>query len=87
MAALNRANVDYINFGGYPDAVSIQEVRDHEPAVSSLAEVSSTQVLLRDLPSLYGISVIRSCIVCSRPLPATVDMKSAWSFWRSSPAW
>ena len=57
MEALNRAFVDYINFGGYPEAVFIEEVRDHDRQFIRRDIID--KVLLRDLPSLYGISDIQ----------------------------
>ena len=54
---LNRHFVDYVNFGGYPEAVSFPAIR------SDLARYIGTdiveKVLLRDLPSLYGIQDVQ----------------------------
>lgn len=55
--ALNTAFVDYINYGGYPEAVTSIHVR-----VNSKRFIKNDiidKVLLRDLPSLYGISDIQ----------------------------
>lgn len=51
---LNRAFVDYINYGGFPEAVTDAEVRDGMGRY--VADDIVDKVLLRDLPSLYGIS-------------------------------
>lgn len=51
---LNRAFVDYVNFGAFPEAVLKDEVRT---AMSRfVANDIVDKVLLRDLPSLYGIA-------------------------------
>jgi uncharacterized protein len=52
--ALNRAFVDYLNYGGFPEAVMNQAVRDN-PA-RFLRQDIVEKVLLKDLPSLYGIA-------------------------------
>lgn len=51
--ALNDAFVDYINFGGFPETVLNPEVRDGMDRF--VAEDIVDKVLLRDIPSLYGI--------------------------------
>ena len=53
---LNRLFVDYVNVGGYPEVVRIKAVRENMERFvkSDIVE----KVLLRDLPSLYGISNI-----------------------------
>jgi predicted AAA+ superfamily ATPase len=51
--ALNAAFVDYINFGGFPEAVMVPAVR--ERMNQFIAGDIIDKVLLRDLPSLYGI--------------------------------
>ena len=50
---LNEEFVDYINFGGYPEAVFSEEIRAN-PGRFIKNDVIE-KVLLRDLPSLYGI--------------------------------
>jgi hypothetical protein len=52
--ALNKAFVDYINFGGYPEAVFSEEIQN-DPGRYIQRDIID-KVLLRDLPSLYGIS-------------------------------
>lgn len=55
--ALNHAFVDYINYGGYPEAVLNTEVRANTQRY--LGRDIVDKVLLRDLPSLYGIQDIQ----------------------------
>lgn len=55
--ALNNAFVDYINYGGYPEAVLNPEVRTNTQRY--LGRDIVDKVLLRDLPSLYGIQDIQ----------------------------
>lgn len=50
---LNREFIDYVNVGGYPEAVTSSAVRA-DPARYIGADIVD-KVLLRDLPSLYGI--------------------------------
>ena len=57
LARLNRHFVDYLNFGGYPEAVSSAAVRS-DPARYIGADIVD-KVLLRDLPSLYGIQDVQ----------------------------
>ena len=54
---LNRHFVDYVNFGGYPEAVSSPVIRS-DPARYIGADIVD-RVLLRDLPSLYGIQDVQ----------------------------
>ena len=54
---LNEAFVDYLNFGGYPEAVISESVR-RESARYIRSDIID-KVLLRDLPSLYGISDVQ----------------------------
>lgn len=54
---LNRAFVDYLNFGGYPEAVFIETVRNE--SARFIKNDIIDKVLLRDLPSLYGINDIQ----------------------------
>ena len=57
LAGLNRHFVDYLNFGGYPEAVSSPAIRSN-PARYIGADIVD-KVLLRDLPSLYGIQDVQ----------------------------
>ena len=50
---LNQEFVDYINFGGYPEAVFSEDIRT-DPDRFIKSDIID-KVLLRDLPSLYGI--------------------------------
>ncbi len=54
---LNKEFVNYVNFGGYPEAVFSEEIRAN-PGRFIRNDIVE-KVLLRDLPSLYGISDIR----------------------------
>lgn len=54
---LNKEFVDYINIGGYPEAVINQEVR--QEAGRYIRSDIIEKVLLRDLPQLYGIQNIQ----------------------------
>ncbi len=51
---LNTALLDYLNFGGYPEAITSTEVRSN-PQRFIKSDIID-KVLLRDLPSLYGIA-------------------------------
>ena len=55
--ALNTSFVDYLNFGGYPEAVLNEEVRRN--AEQFIRNDIIDKVLLKDLPSLYGINDIQ----------------------------
>ena len=57
IAGLNRHFVDYVNFGGYPEAVSSPAIRSN-PARYIGTDIVE-KVLLRDLPSLYGIQDVQ----------------------------
>lgn len=57
MPALNRAFVDYLNYGGYPEAVMSEAIR--EDAGRFIRSDIVDKVLLRDLPSLYGVTDIQ----------------------------
>ncbi len=54
---LNKIFIDYLNYGGYPEAVFNEEVRKNPDRFirSDIVE----KVLLNDLPSLYGINNIQ----------------------------
>ena len=57
IGALNRAFIDYLNFGGYPEAVFNAQIRQNPQRY--LGRDIVDKVLLRDLPSLYGIQDIQ----------------------------
>jgi uncharacterized protein len=57
IVALNEAFVDYVNFGGYPEAVLNADVQSNISRY--LGRDIVDKVLLRDLPSLYGIQDIQ----------------------------
>lgn len=54
--AVNRAFVDYLNYGGYPELVINRHLQANIQRYAGADIVD--KVLLRDLPSLYGISDI-----------------------------
>lgn len=54
---LNQHFIDYINFGGYPEVVLSERIRSN-PAQFIRNDIID-KVLLRDLPSLYGISDVQ----------------------------
>lgn len=54
---LNEEFLNYVNFGGYPEAVFSPTIRDN-PQQFIRGDIID-KVLLRDLPSLYGISDIQ----------------------------
>lgn len=53
----NKLFIDYINFGGYPEAIFSETVRKNPERFIRHDVVD--KVLLRDLPSLYGISDVQ----------------------------
>jgi predicted AAA+ superfamily ATPase len=55
--SLNRSFIDYLNFGGYPEAVLNETVRRN--AEQFIRSDIIDKVLLKDLPSLYGINEIQ----------------------------
>jgi len=57
IAALNVAFVHYLNFGGYPEVIFSPTIQA-DPARFIKSDIID-KVLLRDLPSLYGITDIR----------------------------
>lgn len=57
IGALNQEFVRYLNFGGYPEAVFSEAIRG-DPGQYIKSDIID-KVLLRDLPSLYGISDIQ----------------------------
>ncbi len=54
---LNKDFIDYINYGGYPEAVFSDTIRS-DPGRFIRSDIID-KVLLRDLPSLYGINDIQ----------------------------
>jgi predicted AAA+ superfamily ATPase len=54
---LNRHFVDYLNFGGYPEAVFSNSIKQ-DPAQFIKSDIID-KVLLRDLPNLYGVNDIQ----------------------------
>jgi hypothetical protein len=54
---LNEEFINYLNFGGYPEAVFSKTIRQ-DPGQYIKSDIID-KVLLRDLPSLYGISDIQ----------------------------
>jgi predicted AAA+ superfamily ATPase len=54
---LNRHFIDYINYGGYPEVVFSEKIRQN-PGQYIKNDIID-KVLLRDLPSLYGITDIQ----------------------------
>jgi predicted AAA+ superfamily ATPase len=57
IAKLNQEFVNYLNYGGYPEAVFSATIRQ-DPQQYIKSDIID-KVLLRDLPSLYGISDIQ----------------------------
>lgn len=57
IAELNRCFVEYLNFGGYPEA-ALSEAIQKDPARYIKSDIVD-KVLLRDLPSLYGIQDVQ----------------------------
>lgn len=53
---LNQRFLDYLNYGGYPEAVLNPEIREN--AEQFIRNDIIDKVLLKDLPSLYGINEI-----------------------------
>jgi uncharacterized protein len=54
---LNQEFINYLNFGGYPEAVSSKTMQENSSRFIKSDIID--KVLLRDLPSLYGISDIQ----------------------------
>lgn len=57
VSSLNVEFVNYLNYGGYPEAVFSESIREN-PSQYIKSDIID-KVLLRDLPSLYGISDIQ----------------------------
>jgi uncharacterized protein len=55
--ALNKRFVDYLNYGGYPEAVLNPEIRNNSEQF--IRNDIIDKVLLKDLPNLYGIEDIQ----------------------------
>jgi predicted AAA+ superfamily ATPase len=55
--ALNARFIDYLNYGGYPEAVLNSTIRDNREQFIKNDIID--KVLLKDLPSLYGIQNIQ----------------------------
>ena len=56
LAAINSRFIDYLNYGGYPEVVLNPNVRDNQDQFVRNDIID--KVLLKDLPSLYGIDDI-----------------------------
>ena len=54
---LNRHFIDYVNFGGYPETLTSPDVR--KDTARYIGTDIIDKVLLRDLPSLYGIQDVQ----------------------------
>jgi len=54
---LNRRFVDYLNYGGYPEAVLNQEIKNNPEQFIKNDIID--KVLLKDLPVLYGITKVQ----------------------------
>ena len=57
VAKLNQLFVDYINYGGYPEVVFSEKIQEN-PGQFVRHDIID-KVLLRDLPSLYGITDVQ----------------------------
>lgn len=57
IAGLNSRFVDYLNYGGYPEAVVNEQIRQNPEQFIKNDIID--KVLLKDLPSLYGINGIQ----------------------------
>lgn len=57
ISSLNKHFVDYLNFGGYPEVIFSEQIRS-DPGRFIKGDIID-KVLLRDLPSLYGIQDIQ----------------------------
>jgi len=57
LEALNSRFIDYLNFGGYPEAVLNRSIRENPEQF--IRNDIIDKVLLKDLPSLYGIQEIQ----------------------------
>jgi len=57
ISALNAAFIDYLNYGGYPEAVFNEAIRSNPDQF--IRNDIIDKVLLKDLPNLYGIEDIQ----------------------------
>lgn len=57
MSMLNKLFIDYINYGGYPEVVFSQSIQENPQQF--IRHDIIDKVLLRDLPSLYGITDVQ----------------------------
>ena len=57
ISKLNKLFIDYINYGGYPEVVFTQRIQEN-PGQFIRHDIVD-KVLLRDLPSLYGITDVQ----------------------------
>ena len=57
IAELNRHFMDYLNFGGYPEVIFSEKIQANPGRF--IRQDIVDKVLLRDLPSLYGISDVQ----------------------------
>lgn len=57
IAKLNKLFIDYINYGGYPEVVFSQRIQEN-PGQFIRHDIID-KVILRDLPSLYGITDVQ----------------------------
>ena len=57
IAKLNKLFIDYINYGGYPEVVFSKQIQEN-PGQFIRHDIID-KVLLRDLPSLYGITDVQ----------------------------
>ena len=57
IAKLNKLFIDYINYGGYPEVVFSERIQEN-PGQFIRHDIID-KVLLRDLPSLYGITDVQ----------------------------
>lgn len=57
LPALNKHFIDYINFGGYPEVIFSDKIRSNLERYIKSDIID--KVLLRDLPSLYGINNVQ----------------------------
>ncbi|MBI3793201.1 MAG: ATP-binding protein [Nitrospinae bacterium] len=55
--ALNRDFINYLNYGGFPEAIFSQKIQEN-PSRFIQSDIID-KVLLRDLPSLYGITDVQ----------------------------
>jgi predicted AAA+ superfamily ATPase len=57
ISALNKHFIDYINFGGYPEVIFSEKIKSNLSRYIKSDIID--KVLLRDLPSLYGIQNVQ----------------------------